>query len=46
MTSNLASDEIGEYGVKLREEAARLSKMGTDGSVGKFRLLMLAGNSC
>lgn len=28
MTSNLASDEIAEYGMQLREEAAHLSKLG------------------
>ena len=37
MTSNLASDEIADYGLQLREEANRLSKKGA-AKFGQFRL--------
>lgn len=40
MTSNLASEEIGHHGAKLREEAEKIQKGKMAGSVGKTQFLV------
>lgn len=36
MTSNLASDEIAEYGMQLREEAEIVSRERYEGKIGSY----------